>query len=142
MATQRGKAVVWGVDGVTFTGFGSVTAESNSMDFERSADQKEIPDDIGNTVGLVLYNSKNTFRMTVTPSAATIAAAKTNMDGFTPVPGTIITVADADSTITDGTQTGKYILLSAKLNRAQNSEATVDMELVQWVDNDVAVAIT
>ena len=144
MATLKGKAVVWGVDGVTFTGFDASepTGETSSLNFQRASDMKEIKDDIGNTVGAVFFNAQNTLRIDVVPSAASIAAAKSNMDKFLPVPGTVITVIDADSTKTDGTNSGKYLYISGELRRTPDGEAVISMELKQWVDNDVTTTVS
>lgn len=138
---QKGVGVVWGVDGVTYTGFsvGSEPACKNtSVNGEKTAQRREILDGNGELAGQVFYDARRKFSISVIPSGTTMAIAKANVNKYLPAIGTVITVVDGDNTIFDG----DYSLLSAKLNRSNTGEATIDMELEMSEVNTATTAIS
>lgn len=128
--SQKGFGVVWGVSGVTVSGYsGTAYYNVSTANSERGSARKEILDGNGELIGQVFYDARKKFSISVVPTfnSATggLAGAKASMDALTPAPGTAITIADSDGTIFDGV----YSCLSAKLNRSNTGEATIDMEL-------------
>lgn len=141
--TQKGFGVVWGVNGITFTGYsGTAYYNVQTAGNERTATRKEIMDGNGELVGQVFHDARKKMSITVVPTfnSATsgIAGAKASMDALTPAVGTAITITDADGTIFDGV----YSCLSAKLNRSNTGEATIDMELELSEANSGATTAT
>lgn len=139
--TVKGVGIVWGVNGITCTA-GIVSANNaaqiQSFNFDRTSDTAQIRNGDGETVGKVFYDGKKVLSLTVIPSAATLSAAATSADSWTPAPGTRVVMADADGAILEGA----YNLLSAKL-RGTNTEARMaDIELESFDANDVTNAAT
>lgn len=140
----KGQGAVWGVGGVTFTGIAisSTTGRIQSADITRDSEIEPLNDASGETVGRAYFNAKKTATVNVIPSnAGTIATARTNLDTMIPTPGSTITLADADSTITDGLHSGVYLIDSARLNRTNRSFAAVEMNLTQFDANNVAATV-
>jgi hypothetical protein len=136
---QKGVAVVWGVNGITCTGLlSSAEGKVQSNDMERAANRREILDGNGELVGQIFFDKRRKGTIVVIPSSSTLSGAKTNMDSLQPAPGTLITFADADGTIYDGA----YSLISAKLARSKDQEATITMELEMGEANDATAAIS
>lgn len=151
VSTTSAKAVVWGVDGITYSG---ITFDSTDTDpylnqqaeVRRTASRKEIPDDIGDVVCHVFYKQQKTVSIDVIPTGTTLAKALNNLNDLCAAPGTIITIADTDAdtdeSLFDGANSGKFILIESSVTRSNESEARIRMELVQDVDNDTAVAVS
>ena len=140
--SQKGFGVVWAVNGVTISGYsGTAYYNMQSVNSERSSARKEILDGNGELVGQVFYDERKKISISVVPTfnSATggLAGAKASMDALTPAPGTAITIADSDGTIFDGV----YSCLSAKLNRSNTAEATIDMDLELSVVNSGATTV-
>jgi hypothetical protein len=136
---QKGVGVVWGVNGITCTGLLTTsTGKVQSNDMERTANRREILDGNGELVGQIFFDKRRKGTIVVIPSSTTISGAGTNMDALQPAPGTLITFADADGTVYDGS----YSLISAKLARAKDQEATITMEIEMSEANDATAAIT
>ena len=137
---QKGLAVVYGVDGITFTaGIVSATngAQTQSLRVVRSSDKVEIKNDLGDVVGQIFSNGKKTLSITVIPSHATVkATAQSSYDAHLIPPGTTVTIADANGAVIDD----DYNLLSATGNMTNDGVATIDLELESYDDNDVTVA--
>jgi len=141
----RGCGVVWGAAGSSGTGvvWSSTTGEVQSRDMNREATSSELRNADGDVVGLSFSDLKKTFTASVIPSHATLTAtARTNMDLMIPAPGEIVTITDTASTITDGTNSGKYLLDAARIRYTNNGFAIVEFDLTQYDANDVAVAVT
>ena len=132
--------MVWGVNGITFTGVtvSTTTAKMQSADMDNVAERKVILDGNGELVGQVFFDNRNKISVSFIPSGALISAAKTNMDTFTPAPGTVMTLVDTDGT---GTFEAAYSVLSAKLARSATSEAMITVELERSVANAVTAII-
>jgi len=144
-ATLKGKAAVWGVQGLTFSGvvISATTGKIQSLDFTKDSDVVQLEDEQGEVVGESFFNAKHVINITVIPIDATaIATAQTNLDAMIPAPGTTITIADTTSTVTDGTNSGKFSVLSTKLGKTNKGYATIDMQIRQYVANDVTTAIS
>jgi len=143
--TQSGLAVVWGVQGITFTagitdpGGASALGQKQSLTFTRASKVAYVANDLGESVGRVDFDANKVTRLTVIPSHATAkATAKTNMDSYLPAPGTKITIADADGAVIDG----DYKLNSATLNKTNNGPATIDIEIEKFDANDITTVIS
>jgi len=139
--SQKGFGVVWGVNGITMSGYsGTAYYNAQSASGERSSARKEILDGNGELVGQVFYDERKKFTISVVPTfnSATggLAGTIASMDALLPTPGTAITIA-AEGSIFDGT----YSLLSAKINRSNTSEATIDMDLELSVVNSGATTV-
>jgi hypothetical protein len=139
--TIKGVGIVWGVNGISLTAgivSGTTLAKTQSFNFDRSADKAEIRDGDGEVCGQAFYNAKRTLSLTVVPTGTSLANAVTSADAWTPAPGTLITIVDADGAIVDG----NYNLISAKL-RGSNTEARMaDIELERYEANDVTATIS
>ena len=139
MADQKGVGVVWGVNGILLTGLLTTTVgKVQSNDLERKATRREVMDCNGDLVGQIFLDKRRSGTISVIPSGATIAAAKTNMDALTPAIGTVLVFADADGTVFDGS----YSLLSAKLARAKDQEAVITMDFEMSETNDATAIVS
>ena len=142
-ATQSGQAIVWGVGGIATTvGIVSGTTKANfqTANYAKDSDKAYIANEDGDTVGRVDYNFKKTLRLTVVPNGTLdISDALTSLDAWTPTPGTKVTITDSKGDI-DATWAGVWLLNSATQNRTNTGAVTVDLELEQFVDNNVGVA--
>lgn len=141
-ATVKGLAIVWAVNGITFTaGIVSATtgAETQSLNLVRSSNRVDIMNDIGETVGEVYVNGKKEITVKAVPShASAISSAQTSADAWTPAPGTKMTIADAEGTIIDG----DYNLDEATLDADNQSPRTVTIKMHKFDANDVTATIT
>lgn len=147
---KNGTGLVWGSDNLTFTGVvinSGTTGHVQSYDFRRESDMEELRDGDGNVIGAAFYNDSKTLTVTCIPAdvaTPTIAGAEDNMNAMIVQPGTVVTVVDAENGTgaIETSNSGKYVLLDIGINRTNRSMATVSMTIKQWVDNDVAVAIS
>ena len=139
---QKGVGVVWGVSGVTFTGFHATEPlyKLKSQSGERTSATKEILDANGQLVGRVFFDGRKKISINVTPSGASLAAAFANMEKLLPAPGTAITLVDGDTS--GAVFEATYSVMNAKVNRASTEEATIDMDLEMSTENDVTTAIS
>ena len=146
MATLKGLGVFWGLGGVTYTGFGSVTAQTQSADLNVTADEKQIRDADGDVISCVYYNQTRTLDLEVVPTGATVAAAQASSAAFMVNSGTIITVTDAqagleiDSDEGDGAA-GVYILKESRLSRSNENEARISMSLFRSDVNNLGTTV-
>lgn len=142
MSLLKGKAIVKNVAGITLTAgivSGTNAAEFQSFKGATSGDIKETLDTNGNMVTAYVHNSKKTVTLTVVPSGANIAAAQASLAAWVGLArGTLVTVADADTTYWDGS----YILMSANDSRGNTDPATVEIELMNGVENDISATAT
>ena len=140
-AAQKGVGVVWGVSGITYTGFASTepTQYTNSFNGERTANKKEILDGNGEWVGSIFYDARKKVSLSVTPYGTTTTIAAEHLEEMTPAIGSPIVIADSS---TAGVFEGTYTLISVKQNRSATGEATIDMELELSTANAVTAAIT
>lgn len=133
-ALVKGRAIVFDADGLSFTaGIVSATtgAFNQSARIERSGDVARIRSGEGHEASQVFHNRKKLLTVTAIPSALsgtnTFANAQSSLDGWTPQPGTTVTVVDADGTIIDAS----YNLHSVTQSRANTDAAAVDITLEQ-----------
>jgi len=157
MATFKGNAVFWGVGSLTFTGFVTGDAQEGfcqSLGLNRTADEKLIRNGDGDVVSAVHYNPMKEVDFEIIPSdASAIDDVNTHADSWMPSIGTIITIADTTSAVTDaepggtGTTAGKWIVRSASLSRSNEAEARVSItafadDRSYTGDQDLAQAVT
>ena len=102
----------------------------------------DVVDRTGQTVGKVFYNRKKTVSLTVIPAGTTVALAQAAAVAWMPLPGTAVTVTEAAPTIFGGVQSGKFNCISSTANQTNDGAATVDIELEQFEDADVSLAIS
>jgi hypothetical protein len=142
--TIKGTGAIWGVGGVTCTGVtvDPTTCRIQKVDFTKDAEIAELPDENGEVVGENYYNQKHMMDISLIPSGATIAAAKSNLTSLLPDPGTAIVLVDADTTATDGSNAGTYVVQSAKLGRTNKGFATIDLKIKQFKAHDVSATIS
>jgi len=143
---MKGLAVRWGVDGITFTA-GIVTTNSDqqvqSVGLTRTADSQEIRNAIGEVVGKVFYNDRREVSISVIPShASTVAGARASIAAHVIQPGTTITVLDSEGSELDAVFSGAYNLISSKMGMTNTGVLVVDLELEQFTDHNVTVAVT
>lgn len=133
------------MEGVTYTGFGSVTAQTQSADLNVTADEKQIRDADGDVISCVYYNQTRTLDLEVVPTGATIAAARLSSDGFMVNSGTIITVADTAGEEIDSAEgagaAGVYILKESRLSRSNENEARISMSLFRSDVNNLGTTV-
>lgn len=135
MALLKGKAIVKNAAGITLTAPIAAACEYHSFKGATTGDIKETLDTNGNMVTAYVHNSKKTITLTIVPSGANIAAAQASLVAWVNLArGTLVTVADADTTYWDGS----YILLSATDSRSNTDPATVELELMNGVENDIS----
>lgn len=146
--SQKGFGVVWGVNGITFSGYtGTAYYNVQSANGDRKSERKVVLDGSGEMIGQIFFDERKSFTIQVVPTfnSATggIAGAKASMDALTPTPGTAITIVDGDGAIFDasGPGGGVYSLISAKLSRTSTGEAVIDMELEMSVVNSGATTV-
>lgn len=140
--TQNGiRGVVWGIGVTGLTGSGITTFEPQSLQFAAEADELEIRNGKGQVVTDIFYNQKHTVTIEVIPSGTTIALARTS--NVLPDPGTIITIVESSSEDSELTSTNaaKYICVRASKSKSNTGATSITMELKQYVENDVAVAV-
>lgn len=144
MSQVNGVAAIWGVNGIVCTGIAinPTVASIESGEFAREADEDELRDSDNDVVGLAISNQRKTLRLTVFPlsSSGTIATARANLDALMPTIGSSLTLADGDSSITDATHGGKYVVRSPiNLRRANRGFAGIELNLYQSEAQDLTV---
>lgn len=133
------KAVVWGLTtSATATGMGTFTTQSAT--FTAESEKVEVKNNLGQTVTAIFFNQTQLLTLEVVPSADTVANARTA--NILPAPGAIVTVTDANDTELTGTNSGKYVFIRGTKNKSNTAETRLTFELIQWVENDNAVAIS
>lgn len=134
------RGVVWGIaTGMSGTGV-TTSFAAQSLQFSAEADEAEIRNGKGQVVTDIFYNQRQTITIEVIPTGATIAAARTA--NIIPTPGAIITITDTEDTEISGTNAGKYICVRASKSKSNTGATSISMELKQYVENDVAVAVS
>ena len=142
MATLRGLAVVWGIDLTASGGWASGVIVSDH-EYSLESAQKEIMNAVGDTVGVVFSNVKKALSITLIPAhASSQTTARTN--NVLPDIGTIVTITSTyapDIDALHSVDASKYIFIGGSKTASQESEQRMTFNLVQYVANDVAVAI-
>lgn len=149
MATFKGLACFWGVDGITYTGFGTTTnatRQTQSADLTVTSDRKEIRDGDGCVKAIVYYNHNRTLDLEITPTGTTqTLAAKASDETILPA-GTKLVVENAanDGDEIDAAEgsgaAGAYIVQESSLSRSNESEAKISVSLYRNDVNEVATA--
>ena len=149
-AVQKGRAVIWGCNGITFVG-GIVeaddAADKQSMSYTKDSDKAYIPDGNGDTAGRVDYNHKKTITITVIPNGGTVLAdAQAALSAYMPDAGTVVEITDSDGDAGDEHQDGDdhswWLVNRATQNRSNTGPTTIELELEQFKENNVAAATT
>ena len=145
-ADISGKAVVWGINNVTYTGgivSGTNAADAQSLRLTRDSSKAEVADRTGATVTQIYYNFKKTLSATVVPvHASAITGAQASLDAWMPKAGTAITLADSAAAFIDGVNSGVFNVTSATANQTNDGHTTVDLEAEQYEDNDVTTTVS
>lgn len=159
MATANGKYVVWGVAGITATGFASTEPISathgdiQSVSVSNQSDVAEIKNAAGDVSTLVFSNHNRECSIEVAPSSTTLDLVQADIEALLPAPGTIITLVEADANLTTldgdtdtnstgGSDDGKWSYIQGELSRSNDSEARITMTLRQYAGCDLDVKDT
>ena len=145
MATCKGLACFWGLNGVTYSGFASgATGQTQSADLSVTADEKMIRDADGDVKAIVYYNAHRTLDLQITPTGASQAAARTAGAAFVMPSGTKITVVDSEGAEIDAADgagsAGEYLVRESSLSRSNENEAQISVSLYRSDVNDLATA--
>lgn len=139
--TIRGVGVVWGIgSSFTATGIGIGTFLPQGVDFDTDAEEVEISDYKGETIGEVFFNEKDTLKMEVIPKGTSIALAKAA--NILPSPGSVVTVVDTDDTEIAGATTTAYLLIRASKRKTPKGVAVLNFEMKRYAANNVTGTIT
>lgn len=140
MPTIKGKGVVWGSNGTTFTA-GIVEATNagvkESLRIVRDSDKFDFVDNIGDRIGQVFYNLKKTISATIVPYGTSTSQAQSSVAAWMLAPGTKITIVDGDRSATES-----YNCVSVTLNRTQTGLAMLDIEAELSEANDITGVIS
>ena len=156
MATANGKYVVWGVAGITATGFASTEpigadhGDLQSVSISNQSDVTEIKNGSGDVAALVFSNHNREWSIEVVPSSTSVDLVQADIEALMPSPGDIITLVESDEhltsldgntdTVKDAADAGKWSYISGELSRSNDSEARVTMTLRQYAGCDAGVA--
>lgn len=142
----KGTAVVWSVGSITWTGGIASTTNAafpQKVDFSKSADSSEIKDSNGDTATKIFHNAKNTLSVTIIPAAAssthTTTSAYASASAWMPAIGAGVTITGDSQGYLTGQQGGKFYVTSAKESRTVDGAVSIDVELEQYVANDLSV---
>ena len=150
MPASNGVAIVWGNEGLTFTG-GVARTESTHFDTQsirvtRGSDNVEVADRQGEIRADVYYNFKRNMSLTVVPSGTTSTLAATSLAIWMPRAGSAVTMTSTGAfldTPPDGVATmvapTVWNIASSVANQSNTGVTTVDLELKQGEVNNVAV---
>ena len=146
MATVKGLGVVFGVAGLTFTGFHATepSGKYQSVSLTRDSNETLLMDESDDPAAAVYSGIKKTLSLSVVPTGASISAAQDNLTKFVPSPGTVVTVADSGGTGTvyESTNSGKYLVRSARVGRTNTGLASIDLELFTTEANDITASVS
>jgi hypothetical protein len=138
--TIRGVGVVWGLGSdFSATGTGVGTFLPQGADFEVEADEVEIPDYKGETIGEIFLNEKNTLKMEVIPKGTTLALARAA--NVLPSPGAVITVVDTNDAEIAGATTTAYLFIRGSKRKSVKDVVKLNFELKRYVANDVTATV-
>lgn len=134
--TLKGKGIVWGIGGtLTMAKLPSGTIiDSSDMaqseDFAWQSEKEEIRSGTGEPGAIAYYNPTKTVTVTVIPSAASIADAKTSMDEMLLLAGTGAAITDPASSIVGAP--ANYIVEQTRLRRTNTGAALIEMDLIKY----------
>ena len=145
MATFKGLACFWGLNGVTYTGFASgATGQTQTADLTVTADEKMIRDADRDVKAIVYYNAHRTLDLQIVPTGTTQALARTAGAAFIMPSGTKITVTDSEGAEIDAADgagaAGEYLVKESSLSRSNENEAQISVSLYRNDVNDIATA--
>ena len=145
MATFKGLACFWGLNGVTYTGFASgATGQTQTADLTVTEDEKMIRDADGDVKAIVYYNAHRTLDLQIVPTGTTQALARTAGAAFIMPSGTKITVTDSEGAEIDAADgagaAGEYLVKESSLSRSNENEAQISVSLYRNDVNDIATA--
>lgn len=147
--TLKGKGIIWGTTGVTggiatsaTDAWGSATtAYVTDCDAAIEADNVPIEDDNGEVAGMVFYNKRLVYNVTVVPVNTTISGAVTNAARLEIAPGTKVTIADPEGTVFDGVSSGAYIVTAMSKSKTNKGAVTYKLTLTQYI-NDISADVS
>ena len=159
MATFNGKYVVWGVNGITATGFdgsaepwATAKGEVQSVSVSNNSDVAEVKNGNGEVSLLVFSNQNRETSIEVVPSSTTLNTVQGDIEKLLPPSGTLITLVESDEHLTtlDGdTDTvketagaGVWSYMSGELSRSNDAEARISMVLKQYAGCDLDATLT
>ncbi len=158
MATFNGKYVVWGVNGITATGFDSsepwtaAKGEVQSVSVSNNSDVAEVKNGNGEVSLLVFSNQNRETSIEVVPSSTTLNTVQGDIEKLLPPSGTLITLVESDEHLTtlDGeTDTvketggaGVWSYMSGELSRSNDAETRISMVLKQYAGCDLDATLT
>ena len=159
MATFNGKYVVWGVNGITATGFDgsaepwtAAKGEVQSVSVSNNSDVAEVKNGNGEVSLLVFSNQNRETSIEVVPSSTTLNTVQGDIEKLLPPSGTLITLVESDEHLTtlDGdTDTvketdgaGVWSYMSGELSRSNDAEARISMVLKQYAGCDLDATLT
>ena len=103
MATFNGKYVVWGVNGITATGFdgsaepwATAKGEVQSVSVSNNSDVAEVKNGNGEVSLLVFSNQNRETSIEVVPSSTTLNTVQGDIEKLLPPSGTLITLVESD----------------------------------------------
>ena len=141
MATFKGLACFWGVNGITYTGFGAIAGQTQSANLSVQSDMKEIRDADGDIKAMVYYNHNRTLDLEIIPTGDSQANAKVCSNNHILPSGTKLTVvSDGDEmdSATGGGSAVEYLVQNSSLSRSNDSEARITVSLYRNDVNSVA----
>jgi hypothetical protein len=141
-AVIKGLGVLWGVQGLTFTGFGTATSKAQSLNLDRNAKLAEVADEQGDTVTQVFHDHKKRIQLKVCPTGTSVALAGAHLDLLIPQPGSTVTISDSTNATVDGHNSGKYNVMRAAFDKGNTIATMIDMELEQAEANDLTTAVS
>ena len=157
MADVRGTPIIYNANNVSVGAIiVKIKGKFLSNDFAREADFQTFNDDAGDTMTEAVTNKRKTLSLRVVPAGiadvgppiltADRVQAVANMFGMLPEPGAVAVVLDGeddaggpdgwDSPI-DSSGGTNYSVRSARLGRASEGIATVDVELIEYEARDI-----
>ena len=146
MATIKGIGVVYGVAGLVFTGWhaSDPTGKYQSITLTRDGNETMLNDESDDPAAVVFSGFKKTLSLNVVPAGASISVANDNLTKFVPSPGTVVTCADSggSGTVYESTNSGKYLVRSARVSRSNTGLATIDLELFTTEANDITASVS
>jgi len=156
MATFNGKYVVWGVNGITATGF-VTSGDEPVMDYQsvsvsNTSDVAEVKNGAGDVSLMVFSNHNREASIEVVPSGTSLDVVQGDIDELMPIPGTIITLGESDAhlttldgetgTVKEAGGAGMWSYMSGELTRSNDAEARISMVLKQYAGCDLDATLT
>lgn len=141
-ATLKGKAIIFAVDGITYSAGITVAGTENvfhqSFDFERSADMSYVKDSAGEDVTSIAANKKKTGTIRAIAGGTAIADARSLADKLLLASNTTVTIVDTETTTTDGS----YNAIRSRMNRTNEGAAVFEFEIENRDVNNITSTVS